>query len=39
MPGSMLGAAIDGSLKKGWTAGPLMVLGHGIMEDALDAII
>ncbi len=32
MPGPMLGVAIDGSLKKGWTAGPLTVLGHGILE-------
>ncbi|HPD00775.1 MAG TPA: LysE family transporter [Acetivibrio sp.] len=32
MPGPMLGITIDGSLKKGWTAGPLVVLGHGILE-------
>ena len=32
MPGPMLGVTIDGSLKKGWTAGPLIVLGHGILE-------
>ena len=25
-------SAIDGSLKKGWTAGPAVVLGHGILE-------
>lgn len=32
MPGPMLGVAVDGSLKKGWTAGPKLVLGHGILE-------
>jgi len=33
MPGPMLGVTIDGSLKKKrWTAGPLVVLGHGILE-------
>ncbi len=32
MPGPLLGVTIDGSLKKGWTAGPLAVLGHGILE-------
>lgn len=32
MPGPLLGVAIDGSLKKGWTAGPVLVLGHGILE-------
>ncbi|GAE89348.1 LysE family transporter [Acetivibrio straminisolvens] len=32
MPGPMLGITIDGSLKKGWIAGPLVVLGHGILE-------
>ncbi|NLM45286.1 MAG: LysE family transporter [Firmicutes bacterium] len=32
MPGPLLGVAIDGSLKKGWTAGPSLVLGHGILE-------
>jgi threonine/homoserine/homoserine lactone efflux protein len=32
MPGPMLGVTIDGSLKKEWIAGPLAVLGHGILE-------
>lgn len=32
MPGPLLGVTIDGSLKKGWIAGPLAVLGHGILE-------
>jgi threonine/homoserine/homoserine lactone efflux protein len=32
MPGPMLGVTIDGSLKKGYSAGPLVVLGHGILE-------
>ncbi|NLX76768.1 MAG: LysE family transporter [Clostridiaceae bacterium] len=36
MPGPMLGVTIEGSLKrKKWTAGPLIVLGHGILELAL----
>ncbi|NMA67652.1 MAG: LysE family transporter [Clostridiaceae bacterium] len=32
MPGPMLGVTISGSLKRGWKAGPLVVLGHGILE-------
>ena len=32
MPGPMLGVTIDGSLKRGWTAGPMVVLGHGALE-------
>lgn len=32
VPGPMLGLTINGSLKKGWMAGPLIVLGHGILE-------
>ncbi|WP_041714802.1 LysE family transporter [Acetivibrio clariflavus] len=39
MPGPMLGVTIDGSLKKGWTAGPLTVLGHGILEFILIVIM
>ncbi|MFZ5945417.1 MAG: LysE family transporter [Bacillota bacterium] len=32
MPGPMLGVTIHGSLKKGYIAGPQVVLGHGILE-------
>ncbi|MGI6424023.1 MAG: LysE family transporter [Tepidanaerobacteraceae bacterium] len=39
MPGPMFGVAIDGSLKKGWTAGPLIVLGHGMLELILIIIM
>ena len=39
MPGPMLGVTIDGSLKKGWMAGPLTVLGHGILELILIIIM
>ncbi len=39
MPGPMLGITIDGSLKKGWTAGPLVVLGHGILELSLITVM
>lgn len=39
MPGPMLGITIDGSLKKGWIAGPLVVLGHGILELLLIIIM
>ncbi len=39
MPGPMLGVTIDGSLKKGWTAGPLIVSGHGILEFFLIIIM
>ncbi len=39
MPGPMLSVAIDGSLKRGWTAGPLTVLGHGILELILIIIM
>jgi len=35
MPGPMLGVAIEGSLRKGYIAGPLLVLGHGILEFTL----
>ena len=39
VPGTMLGVTIDGSLKKGWKAGPLIVLGHGILEILLIIVI
>jgi len=39
MPGPMLGVTIEASLKKGWTAGPLTVLGHGILEFILIIIM
>lgn len=39
MPGPMLGVTIDGSLKKGYIAGPLVVLGHGILELILIVIM
>lgn len=32
MPGPMLGVTVDGSLKRGASAGPLVVLGHGALE-------
>lgn len=32
MPGPMLGVTIDGSLKRGAVAGPMVVLGHGALE-------
>ncbi|OPZ93184.1 MAG: threonine efflux system [Firmicutes bacterium ADurb.Bin419] len=39
MPGPMLGVTIDGSLKKGYIAGPLVVLGHGILEIILVIVM
>lgn len=39
VPGPMLGVTIDGSLKKGWKAGPLIVLGHGILEILLITVM
>jgi threonine/homoserine/homoserine lactone efflux protein len=39
MPGPMLGVTIEGSLKRGYIAGPLVVLGHGILELILILIM
>ena len=39
MPGPLLGVAVDGSLKKGWTAGPILVLGHGILDFLLIVVM
>jgi len=39
MPGPMLGITIEGSLNKGWFAGPLIVFGHGILEFILIIIL
>lgn len=39
VPGPMLGVTIDGSLKKGWKAGPLIVIGHGILEVLLILVM
>lgn len=39
MPGPMLGVTIDGSLRRGYIAGPLVVLGHGILEFILIIIM
>ena len=35
MPVPLLGVTIEGSLKRGYIAGPLVVLGHGILEFTL----
>ncbi len=32
MPGPVLTATISEVLKRGWTAGPLIILGHGLLE-------
>lgn len=39
MPGPMLGITIDGSIKNGYKVGPLMVLGHGILEISLITVM
>ncbi|OPY19360.1 MAG: LysE type translocator [Methanomethylovorans sp. PtaU1.Bin093] len=35
VPGPMLFATIDGSMKTGWTSGPKVVLGHALLELAI----
>src|SRR5690554_3194053 len=39
MPGPMLGVTIEGSLKKGWITGPLVVVGHAILELVLILLL
>ena len=39
VPGPMLFVTIDGSMKKGWTAGPEVFLGHAIIETAVLLMI
>ncbi len=39
MPGPMLGVTIEGSLRRGYIAGPLVVLGHGILEFILIIVM
>ncbi|WP_440951520.1 LysE family transporter [Methanococcoides sp. FTZ1] len=39
VPGPMLFVTIDGTLKKGWTAGPEVFLGHAIIESAVLVLI
>ena len=36
MPGPLLGVTIEGSLKRGYIAGPLVVLGHGSWNSPLS---
>ncbi len=39
VPGPMLFVTIDGSMKKGWTAGPEVFLGHAIIEAVVLVMI
>ena len=39
VPGPMLFATIDGSMKKGWICGPKVVLGHALLELVLCILI
>ena len=39
VPGPMLFATIDSSLKKGWIAGPKVVFGHAILELVIAVLI
>jgi threonine/homoserine/homoserine lactone efflux protein len=39
VPGPMLFATIETSLKKGWLAGPAVVLGHAVLELAICVLV
>lgn len=39
MPGPLLTAAISEAIKKGFKAGPILILGHGILEMALVIVL
>ncbi|MGB3908748.1 MAG: LysE family transporter [Methanomethylovorans sp.] len=39
VPGPMLFATIDGSMKTGWTSGPKVVLGHALLELVICILI
>lgn len=39
VPGPMLFATIETSLRRGWTAGPLIVFGHAMIEILICAMI
>jgi len=39
MPGPMLFATIETSLRRGWLAGPAVVLGHAVLEFAICVLI
>lgn len=39
VPGPMLFATIEKSFKKGWTAGPKIVLGHALIESVITLLI
>jgi threonine/homoserine/homoserine lactone efflux protein len=39
VPGPMLFATIDSSMKEGWTSGPKVVLGHALLELVLCILI
>ncbi len=39
VPGPMLFATIDSSMKNGWTSGPKMVLGHAMLEFVICILI
>jgi threonine/homoserine/homoserine lactone efflux protein len=39
VPGPMLFATIDSSMRKGWTSGPKVVLGHALLETVLCILI